>query len=106
LTVDSKVLPPGGARPKPPNAGKGRKKGVPNRVTREVREAVKVALDAQGDKLSKWFDDVAADDPGRALSLYGQLAEYVAPKLGRTEVTGQDGGPVEFVIRDFGKPGG
>jgi hypothetical protein len=94
LTVDSRVLPPGGARPKPPNAGKGRKKGVPNRVTREVREAVKAALDAQGDKLSTWFDEVAADDPGRALQLYGQLAEYVAPKLGRTEVTGKDGEPL------------
>jgi hypothetical protein len=75
-------------------------KGVPNKVTREVREAVQKALDAQGDKLSGWFDAVAADDPGRALQLYGQLAEYVSPKLARKEITGEDGEPIRVVTVD------
>lgn len=78
----------------------GRQRGTPNRVTREVREAVQAALDAQCDKLGGWFDSVAKEDPGRALALYGQLAEYVAPKLSRKELTGEDGSAIVFRIED------
>lgn len=46
---DSKVLSPSGKR-RPPNAGKGRVKGVPNKFTSSVKEAVKAAFDQiQGD---------------------------------------------------------
>lgn len=34
-----------GERRLPPNAGKGRKKGVPNKFTRSVKEAVQAAFD-------------------------------------------------------------
>lgn len=78
----------------------GRQKGTPNKVTREIREAVQRALDAQEEKLGPWFDAVAADDPGRALALYGQLAEYVTPKLARKELTGEDGEPIRVVTVD------
>lgn len=70
---------------KPPNAGKGRKPGVPNKVTREVREAIKLALEKNVDKLGRWFDKVGKDDPARALAIYGHLAEFVTPKLQRVE---------------------
>ena len=32
-------------KPKPPNAGKGRKKGVPNKVTAEIREVTQRLFD-------------------------------------------------------------
>jgi hypothetical protein len=45
---------------------------------------------------------VASDpDPGKAADLLIRMAEYHFPKLGRTEVSGPDGGPVEFTIRDL-----
>jgi hypothetical protein len=33
------------------------------------------------------FDKVAADDPGKALDLLVRLAEFIIPKLARTETT-------------------
>jgi hypothetical protein len=95
-----------GAR-KPPNAGKGRKKGVPNRATADVREAIAMLLKRNTDKLEKWLHAVAEGekvtredgkvrwlrmpDPGHALRLMSDLAEYHIPKLARTELTGKDG---------------
>lgn len=80
----------------------GRKPGSPNRVTTEFRETVQRLLDENRDNLTKWLSqvaegDAAADlkaDPGKALDLMAKLAEFAAPKLQRTELTGAGGGPV------------
>jgi uncharacterized cupin superfamily protein len=44
-------------------------------------------------------------DPGKAAELTLKAMEFCVPKLGRLEHTGEDGGPVEFVIRDLAKEG-
>lgn len=44
--MDSKVVAEGGR--KPPNAGKGRVKGVPNKITADVKAMVLAALDKAG----------------------------------------------------------
>ena len=83
--------------------GRGRPKGVPNRATTEFRDTIRALLDGNKDNVSIWLQSVADGDPEyerkpdpyRALDLLAKLAEYAAPKLSRTEVTGQDGGPVE-----------
>jgi hypothetical protein len=36
------------SRPKPPNAGKGRPKGVPNKLTKSAREAYQLAFEGLG----------------------------------------------------------
>jgi hypothetical protein len=54
--MDSKLLKPAGMvgmRRKPPNAGKGRVKGVKNKLTRSVKALLEAAfLDAQADNKS------------------------------------------------------
>jgi hypothetical protein len=86
-------------KPKRQKTG-GRKPGVRNVVTREFRATVQLLLDTNADNVSKWLTMVAkghADapaDPGKALDLLSKLAEYAAPKLARTEITGKDGAPI------------
>jgi hypothetical protein len=90
---------------RPPNAGNGRPKGVPNKVTQEFRETVQKLLDDNRANVSRWLTLVAegdgtdkgAPDPGKALDLLAKLAEFAAPKLARTELTGEGGGPVRVV---------
>lgn len=88
----------------PPNAGKGRVKGVPNKATQEFRMTVQKLLDDNRENVSLWLAEVATGgndptkaDPGKALDLLAKLAEFAAPKLARTEVTGLDGAAVEHV---------
>ena len=83
---------------KKPNQGK---RG-PNKVTIEFRETVQMLLDDNRENVARWLTLVAegdgtdrgAPDPGKALDLLAKLAEFAAPKLARTEITGKNGGPV------------
>jgi hypothetical protein len=72
---------------------KGRKKGVPTRATADFKAALTRLLNAAD--LDELFKDVM---PDKKLEVLGKLAEYAFPKLGRTEVTGKDGGPVTLNI--------
>jgi len=62
-------------------------------------------LDDTADNVGLWLQQVAEGhgevkaDPGKALDLVAKLAEYAAPKLNRTELTGKDGGPMETITR-------
>ena len=83
---------------KKPNQGK---RG-PNKATIEFRETVQMLLDDNRENVARWLTLVAegdgtdrgAPDPGKALDLLAKLAEFAAPKLARTEITGKNGGPV------------
>lgn len=86
---------PSAAKKLPPNAGKGRQKGVPNKATREFRETVRKLLEDNSENVSLWLSEVAADDPAKALDLLSRLAEFAAPKLARTEHVGEDGGAIK-----------
>lgn len=66
---------------------KGRKKGVPNNDTKQLREAIYVFLHENKDNIRKWMDDVAKDDPKEALRVFISMTEYALPKLARSEVT-------------------
>lgn len=81
----------------------GRKAGTPNKVNAEFRDTVRRVLEENSENVSIWLAKVAEGngdpdkaDPGKALDLLAKLAEFAAPKLARSEVTGLDGGPVRY----------
>jgi hypothetical protein len=76
----------------------GRQKGVPNKVNAEFREVITRLLEDNSGNFSVWLTQVATDDPGKALDLVSKLAEYAAPKLARTELTGDKENPVSLAF--------
>ena len=85
-----------GRKPGTPKTG-GRRPGSPNRTTALAREAIAQFVDANVPRLQGWLDDVAADPkhgPLAAFKCVQELLEYHIPKLQRTELTGEGGGPV------------
>jgi hypothetical protein len=84
-------------------AGPGRPKGMPNKATSKVREAIAELLERNARNMDRWLNEVADKDPYKALDLMQKLSEYHIPKLARTEVTGKDGEAQEMVIRWGGK---
>ena len=55
----------------PPNAGKGRKKGVPNKTTRTLREALLASFETLGGEA--WLVSLAESDPKAYAGLLGRL---------------------------------
>tara|TARA_R100001163_G_scaffold13569_3_gene12593 strand:+ start:3213 stop:3500 length:288 start_codon:yes stop_codon:yes gene_type:complete len=64
----------------------GSRKGIPNKTTQEIRNAFQLLLENNLDNMKVWLSDVAAEDPERALEIMLKMAEYIVPKLSRTEV--------------------
>lgn len=69
---------------RPPNAGKGRKKGVPNKVTGELKTMILQALDGAGGV--EYLTTCAREHPGPFLALVGKVLPL--------QVTGGDGTPL------------
>jgi hypothetical protein len=67
---DSKVLAPGG-RPKPPAAGKGRQKGVPNKITKALKDMILGALDDAGGQ--EYLKRQADENPAAFMTLVGKV---------------------------------
>lgn len=85
--------------------GPGRPKGMPNKINQEFRETVRKVLEENSANVGRWLQLVAEGDgtergkpdPAKALDLVTKLAEFAAPKLSRTEHTGENGGPVRVI---------
>ena len=81
------------ARPKGiPKTG-GRKAGVGNKTTVDVRNAIALIAQDNAGNFARWLGEVALEDPGKAADLYLKAIEYHIPKLARSEVSGPNGGP-------------
>ena len=87
-----------GERKLPPAAGMGRAKGVPNKSTAAVREAIAKMAELNAPRFALWLDEVAKKSPEKACDIYLRAIEYHIPKLARTEVTGTDGQPVALQV--------
>lgn len=87
-----------GQKVKPPNAGKGRVKGVPNKVTRDTRQMVAAIATRMAEEVEGWIRRGSKRDPLGAAGKYLQMLEFHIPKLARTEITGKDGKPVTVQV--------
>lgn len=100
MTTNSGAYKKGEKRP-----NQGRPKGLANKVTQEFRATIQALLDDNRDNVRVWLKIVAEGDPendvkpdpSKALEHIARLAEFAAPKLGRIEHTGENGGPVQIV---------
>lgn len=78
----------GGAARKPPNAGKGRVKGVPNKVTGEVKQMILDALDGAGGV--EYLIEQAHAKPAAFLTLVGKVMPM--------QITGENGNPLALAV--------
>jgi hypothetical protein len=76
--------------------GPGRPKGLPNKATQAVREAIARMAEENAENFNLWLSQVAATSPEKACDIYLKAIEYHIPKLARTEVTGKDDGPINI----------
>jgi len=72
------------------NMGKGRKKGVPNKVTAAAKSVIAEAAEKLGgvERLVAW----AKEDPENE----GKFWSSIYPKLIPVQVTGEDGAPIQY----------
>ncbi|WP_273789949.1 hypothetical protein [Bartonella sp. ML70XJBT] len=83
-------------KPLPPNAGQGRVKGVPNKNTRLLKEAIIKAAELAGNKYGKeglisYLEKQAIRCPTAYLALLGKILPL--------QVTGEDGGAIKIIGR-------
>jgi hypothetical protein len=71
---------------RPPAAGRPRKKGTPNKITRDMRALIAGIVDKHADQVSGWITRVAKKNPDRATELWLRANEFITPKLLRAEV--------------------
>jgi len=103
---------------KPGERRGGRKKGTPNKLTTEAREAFRMVYEQRLGDLERWLREtgdgyeqqhvtkegevvtVVIRDPGKAAALLLSMAEHFVPKLQRHEVSGHDGKAIIFRIEE------
>jgi len=83
---------------KPPRAGMGRPAGSVNKSTAAVREAIARMAEDNAGNFVEWISQVADKSPEKACDIYLRAIEYHIPKLARTEVTGDGGGPLNIKV--------
>ncbi len=90
---------------KPPNAGKGRPKGVPNKATTNARLAIASLVEENMPKLQSLLNRIEAEEgPRAAWDCFMDVVEYHIPKLARVEHAGDDGGPLQVQIVQYSPP--
>jgi hypothetical protein len=77
----------------------GRTKGVPNKATADVKQAIAAFTSANVSKLDEWLNQI--DDPAKRLDLYFKALEYTMPKLARSELVGDKDQPISVSLVQF-----
>jgi hypothetical protein len=77
-------MPKGGKQP-----GAGRPAGTPNKATIEFKVALNELLNEAAPEMVKWLGEI--EDPFKRFDVLSKFAEYIHPKLGRTEIKNPEG---------------
>ena len=77
----------------------GRSRGTLNKATKDMRAWVNTLLQTNRKAATIALEQLWETDPAKALEIQGKLLEFVLPKLGRTELTGEDGAPVQTITQ-------
>ena len=64
----------------------GSRKGVPNKTTKEIRDAYQKFVEDNVSNFQEWIERIAEKNPAKAIELISNLSDFVLPKLSRTEV--------------------
>lgn len=71
--------------------GQGRPKGVENKTTKDIKEAVKLLVEANIPNMTIWLEKIADKSPMQAMMVINGLLEYTIPKLARQDNVSSDG---------------
>jgi len=85
------------------NNPNGRPKGVPNKTTKEIREAFQMLIESSLPDIQEWLRRVADENPEKALLIVEKYSDFILPKLQRTEISGGEDKPLNQVIFKFGE---
>lgn len=82
----------------------GRTKGTPNKLTKDVREAILQVAEGLGgaEGMLSW----AQEDKANERIFWSQIYPKVLPKEVKAELSGADGGPMQFerIVREIVDP--
>lgn len=76
----------------------GRKKGVPNKTTAEIKEIITRIVGNQLEHIEKDLDKIRKNDPAEAMRLSSKFIDYVLPKQTKIDLEGELTHKVEKVI--------
>lgn len=83
----------------------GRPKGVKNKYTKQIKEAMGMLLEQNLDNMTIWLTEIAENNPKEAMDLMLRMSERFVPKLRSTEITGPDGEDLFKNVKfEFGPP--
>ena len=77
-------------------AGAGRKAGVPNKATQEFKAHLNDLMEQAAPDMVKWLNEV--EDPVKRFDILSKFAEYIYPKLQRTEHAGDKENPISHDV--------
>jgi hypothetical protein len=96
--LKNRPVSPRSGTPVPTNPN-GRPKGIPNKSTQAVREAIAIFIEKNAAKLDQWASEIYdAKGAEGAMKVFTDLLEYAQPKLARQEVQqlDKDGAPTDL----------
>lgn len=82
-------------------SGKNSRKGIPNKTTSRVKEAIALLAEQNVDNMQLWLDAVAKENKLEALKFMLSLMEYNIPKLARTENTTKMSVSIEDALQEL-----
>lgn len=70
----------------------GRPQGASSESTKRMKESFSYLIEGNLDRMTDWLDQIAEQDPAKAMDIIIRLSERFVPKLSQQQLTDGDGG--------------